>query len=212
MIEKLQANAILLANQLNLSIFQQLWLVENEILSKDEFGLEAFFSPMAVSVRNDLFDFLVIPDRVQVTAKEIDKAGPIFERILSGIVKALPHTPYTALGFNFQAILATESRDRLEAISRHLCLRDDNPLATEFTDSNARFGIYLSKEGLGMRLGVDIKPAVDIDKREVLQVNFNFHRDIKSATEVFDLLPKWHEAQGYVRSLSDKLDNFIGKI
>lgn len=210
MIENLQANAVLLANQLNLSIFQQLWLVENNLLQKDEFGSETFFSPMAVSVRNEQFDFLVVPDRVQVTVtREIERSGPLFDRILCGIAKALPHTPYTALGFNFQSTFVAKTPEHFEATSRRLCLRDDNPLATDFTESNARFGLYLSKDVFDMRLRLDIKPARDENKREVLLVNFNFHRDLKSASDIFSFVPRWNETLECVQTLSNKLNAFI---
>jgi len=202
-----QINAVLIANQVNLSIFTQLWLVENNVIHKDEFTQEAFFTPMAVNIKTPKFAFLVIPDRIQVS---ID-GGPegsldILKRTLGKVSELLPHTPYQALGFNYVYTVQLPPQGSLEKSSQTLFMKLEGLFKDEFSSSDARFGIYLSKTVSGARLRLEIKPATENKSgAEVLIAAFNFQRDLKSPGDISAMIDSW---ETHLHS-SDKLANAL---
>ncbi len=210
MIEHPSANVVLIANQLNLSIFQQIWLLNNNIITQDEFGPESYFSPVAVNVRNPSYDLLILPDRIQITSIGVsENSGAIFTRIISGIVNTLPHTPYTAYGFNFNFLLSHKSKSDCGEFFRSLCVSADNPLADDFKDKGARFGVYMSKDFEDGRLRMDTKPTKSESGREALIVSTNFNKDISSPDQILSGVKNWPKIQEHVGMLVTKLERYI---
>jgi hypothetical protein len=209
MINPQEAVAVLVAKSLNVSIFQQVWLLENGILSKEETAGNALFSPVSVNIPGAKFDFLVVPDRVQVVVKsDFESAGAIFDRTIGNVAKVLPHTPYTGLGLNFNYLVEPSSQESFFSASRKLVLSERNPLANEFSTSDARFGLYVSKNILSARLKLDIKP-IKKGVIEALLMNFNFHHDVSNAKHVIDALDNWLEFFRYSSSLAQLLRDAI---
>lgn len=176
-------NVVVVAQNLNPSIFTQLWLVKQGIFSEDEFKQGSFFTPAAVNILTDSANLLVVPDRLQLTFLKQELQQEVAKKVIGTVVETLPHTPYTAIGFNFNWIIEPEDDKEFPATLRRLFLPDKNPLAGTFDSNDARFGIYMSKNTITMRLKLDIKPFIvtspAIGKKEVLQLNFNFHKDVK---------------------------------
>src|SRR5437899_1423114 len=96
------SNAVVVARQFNPSVLSQIWLVETGILQTTDFGGEFAFTPLFSQVTTKDFTLLVIPERLQFvpTVDENRQRAFIIEKV-GAIVKALPHTPYTAMGMNF---------------------------------------------------------------------------------------------------------------
>jgi hypothetical protein len=206
--KSLQANAVLLANQVNVSIFQQVWLIEHGIVLKEEFTKDFFFTPVAVSVPTQRFDFLVAPDRVQIGIKDVEGAVAILGRTLGTITAKLPHTPYTALGFNFNYSFDSTSPLVSARFLRNFVLRADNPLAPEFATEDARFGMFASKNFREFRLSLDIKPVAS-EQGESLAVNLNFHRSLTALVNTAEIVQQsvglWRECFSYSEDLLQQI-------
>lgn len=201
------SGAVLVAKSLNISIFQQVWLIEHGVINKDEFSENTFFSPMAVNVPTPTFDFLVVPDRIQVTMKSnFDNAGELFTRTIGKIVATLPHTPLTALGLNFNYILSLEDHQKFESACRKIILCDTNPLSAEFDSEDSRFGVYASKDCFDGRLKLDIKP-IKKESQESLLLNFNFHHETPKPDNVTNALGGWPDKYNYAQKISNMIDH-----
>lgn len=194
------ANAIIVAQQFNPSIITQLWLVRNDILTEDDFREGCISSPMLSQINSREFSLLTMPNRLQFTPNDVaGENGNLVTTKLGGIVSRLPHTPYSAIGLNFTWHLDPEER-KINELTRTIFYRDI-PLFREFDTEDARYGGYLSKNVLGCRLKLDIKPIIMSipTRKEYLQLAFNFHLDLTGdnpADEILSLLNHWNEAQG----------------
>lgn len=209
-VEFANANVVIAARHLNPSVFNQLWLVDNEIVARDEFTSGCVFSEMIVNVHTNRFRLFVSPEQLQfVPAKFDEDTATLLQQVLVRIVQGVPHTPYTAVGLNFVWLAAD---DQLGDLSRSLFFRPSQPLYEAFNVEDARFGCYLSRELLGGRLKLEIKPATvrkDDDEfpTERLQFSFNLHYDIQAGTDAASqieaILSHWADAKNEVIRLID---------
>jgi hypothetical protein len=202
-----QATIVLAANTFNVSIFQQAWLLENEVIRREEFsGGDNIFTPMAVNISNSDFSFLVVPERIQLVAKRnFNQAGQNFSRIIGKIADCLPHSPISALGLNFDFSVPISEADEFFTKHRELFVCSSNPLGDFFTSEDTRFGVYLSKNYLDGRLRLDMKPVMR-GETEHFKLSFNYHRDIASMKEIHPILNMWDDIFAYVQSISVELD------
>ena len=199
------SNVVVAAHQFNPSIFKQLWLIKNGIVDEDDFGDGCLFSDPVVNVQSARFGLLVIPPQLQFVPKvpPAEQEQLIVEKV-GAVVQALPHTPYTAVGLNFSWHLRPEDGD-IPALTRQLFHVPKKPLFRLFESEDSRFGGYFSRDILGCRLKLDIKPILlppkeEEGKREVLQFAFNFHLDIPpdcedAVTCIKRQLDHWNEAR-----------------
>ena len=215
------ASVVILANDVNLSIFKPLWLVKTNILREDEFEEGVVISPVAVHIPTPKLQFDVFPNRIQVTLPKLyPEAQTDIDRILGGIVKTLPHTPYRAVGLNFTYMTAPEDDNAFPDWNRRLFSSRFACQAHPADDPGARFGSYFSFDILDTRLKVDIKPvkaSAGIEQlsetwhrgQDIIAINLNFHTDLTEAgptTEtILDKLGKWDEALSLARETANKL-------
>jgi hypothetical protein len=207
------AAAVVVAQQFNPSIFKQSWLVNNRILTSEDFLDGSFHSDFVVQVRSRQFHMLVLQDQLQfvpaIEVPVIEQQALLVEK-LGAIVQLLPHTPYRALGLNFSWHLTPAGGD-IGVYSRRLFSRDDQPLYQHFREVNAHFGAYLSKDFACFRLRLDIKPivvAVEGGQENRLQFGFNFHRDIGDggAPQIIDGLHYWDEVRQETERIIDSVE------
>jgi hypothetical protein len=162
---------------------------------------------------------LVVPERLQLTLKTSEGQDEIIKKVLGSVVEALPHTPYKAIGFNFYWILEPSDQSNLQKVAQEMFLSEKNPLRNAFNAEDARYGIYLSKDELGMRLKLDVKPIKKVDgdiTKEALQFHFNFDKTVnmpeKTTKIILETFDKWliarKTSENLVKEVS-KSDNFI---
>lgn len=198
-------NAVVVATNLNPSIFSQLWLIKHNIFQANDFenNDKCVFTPIAVNVITEECNFTAVPERVQLDfSANVSTHKSLLMRTLGTIVKELPHTPYTAVGFNFNWRLWPANHGEFAKINRTLFLAKDNPLAKIFSQDDCRFGSYLSKNVQLGRLRLEIKPIFlptpkEPDRTEALQLTFNFNLDLRSENrpqEIIDFLGFWDSA------------------
>jgi hypothetical protein len=193
------SSVVVAAHHFNPSVFSQLWLVRNNIVSETEFLTGCVFTDMIANIRTHAFELLVTQDQCQFSPLGGTEAHQtvIVEKVGS-VIRLLPHTPFTAMGLNF--IWHVEPLDVSEFGRTRFC-KCDAPLYDNFNCEDARFGAYLSKDALGFRLKIDIKPltmTISGASKELFQFSFNFHSDISGDSPLSDiepLLARWDEAR-----------------
>ncbi len=198
--EKIETNVVIVARQFNPSIFDKLWLVNNNIMTENEFGDNCMFTPTISQVFSTNFNLLVMPDQLQFApSPNIEDAGELVASKVGAMVSRLPETPYIAAGLNFTCIIDSELKDFAE-FNRSLFYKENGPLYDLFSSMDCRFGAYFSKDTLGFRLKLDIKPTMRIvgeANKEYLQLAFNFHRALSTenkANEITEQLKRWDDA------------------
>ena len=202
------------ARQFNPTVFSQLWLVRNELVAEEEFGPGYLFSEAFVQMTTPRFMLLVLPNQLQFTPGEpIERQQDLILEKVGRIVEQLPHTPYVAVGLNFVWHVRDE-QTRIEQLSRELFFKGDSELYRRFDAEDARFGAYLSRDSLGCRLKLDIKPvSLDEsgrDEAQRLQCAFNFHRDLGGVAGepvrlIQEMLGRWDEARAESKQIVESL-------
>jgi hypothetical protein len=211
MVNLINSNIVIVAQNLNPSIFTQLWLYTQGVFSEKEFKQNSFFTPAAVQVLTDDSELLIVPERLQLTFLKNDKQDVLAKHIIGTIVEALPHTPYNALGFNFNWV-SEPSDDIIFAENlREMFLSPKNPLSSYFNVDSARFGMYMAKDIDNMKLKLDMKPVKHLQdsNKEALQLNFNFHKDLRDdiVQAIKSSLEQWLDA----RKLSEEIVMEVSK-
>ena len=206
-------NVVIVAHQFNPSIVNQLWLVKNGILSENDFDINCVFTPVISQTQAHEFTLLILPEQLQFAPKlEVKNDDALVFSKVGRIIEKLPHTPFSAAGLNFIWHISAPEKN-MGDFTKSLFWRD-NALFREFDYEDARFGAYLSKNVLGSRLKLDIKPVfrTDDSKRiEILQFAFNYHVDLlgeKKVNDILELLKQWNDA----KNLSERIIMLVGKV
>jgi|SRR5690554_2570850 len=209
----ISCSGVLAADLFNLSIFSQIWLIDNKILSREETASDpnTYFSPMAVNVKSNGYDLLVIPERAQVLLQgRSGHEAELFLRILGGIAKNLPHTPYQGAGFNFDYVIPVSDANVLKRV-RSCFMPENSPISADFLSNDARFGFYVSQDiDDSLRLRLDIKPAI-INNADSIVLKFNVHREMNKAPtqQIEDFFNRFEELDNKCRDIADKINAFI---
>lgn len=198
--ELVEASVVLVARQFNPSVFSQLWLVRHGLVGEDAFRDGCIFSDALAQVNTEDFNLLVVPPRAQFIANVsagaqqrliVDKMGQL--------VKALPETPYRAVGINMKWHITGDGAAIAE-MSRRIAFVPTSPVHSMFDAPDARFGSILSKHSFGCRLNLTVKPEVaDGEDSEFLVFAFNYHQDIRPEDEaipiIVETLGQWDNAR-----------------
>jgi hypothetical protein len=204
---------VIVAQQFNPSIVSNHWLIQNRVLAEGDFLPGCVFTDVFAQVHSRLFDMLVVAEQIQFvpTMTDHDEQQVIVDK-LGMIVDTLPHTPYRALGLNFTWHLIPGDGDIARA-SRALFFIPSNPLFSNFDAPNALFGGYMSKDLLGLRLKLDVKPLVTQLQDRVehrLQFAFNYHLDLvpdsPAAAQIRDKLCRWNEVKREAERIIDAVE------
>jgi hypothetical protein len=200
--ELIGSSVVIVAQNFNPSVAGQLWLVRNGVLGEGDFLPGCIFTDLLVQVRARRFSLLLTPEQIQfVPAAGDEDAVRLTQEAIGRVVRALPHTPYRALGLNFTWHLTPEGGD-VAALSRRLFFVPGRPLFRDFDAPDASFGAYLSRDLLGFRLKLDVKPVAGQSPEHAaeqrLQFLYNFHADLpdggEAAARIEQHLRRWHEA------------------
>lgn len=205
------ANVVVAASVFNPSIVNQFWLIKNKIITEETDTQGSIFVDGFSQLKTDEFLLTVLPQRLQFAlADPFSQKQDIVTEKVGTVVKALPHTPYTACGLNFTWHLQPEETD-ISTLSRRMFYRENNAIFEVFDAHSPRFGAYMSCDLLGGRYKLDIKPIKaelpEGEELELLQFSFNCHLDLSDAGDpagrIEEFLHRWDEAYQH----SEKLAN-----
>ena len=207
-----QENVIVTANDFNITLVTQMWLINNGIVREEEFAVGPnLFTPAFVQVATPHFNLLVIQNQLQYLpiGDEANKQDIISNR-LARFVSVLPHTPYTAVGLNFTWHYTPPENVTVKDIGRRLFFKADTPFARSFDSNDAKFGAYYSKNVPPFRLKLAAN-AIDITRpnqpvEERIQLAFNYHLDSQNVTEIVNAMQRWSEIKQHSSSLVDEFE------
>jgi hypothetical protein len=196
MLEPSGAAFILTAKSLNPSIFNQIWLSREKLVEDSEFGPQSITTAGASQHQIAKLALLVVPDRLQLLINPFERESmDRADSLCAGIVARLPHTPYLALGINFDFAPTVSNA---AAVTRKLLGVNDARLAAAFDDPSATFAGTLSKPIRDGQLNFRIAIAEGQKKEESsLALQFNHHFDLSSLApesvgdEVARLVHSW---------------------
>jgi hypothetical protein len=201
---------VIVANDVNISIFKPWWLIKNNIIREEEIAGDVIVSPVAISVPTAEFVLGIFPNRIQMA---FPLHGTNMQeniiRVAAQIIKKLPHTPYTGIGLNFNYFVSPEQKDIFEWSKIHFATDFANKVSLG-PETKPKYGSYFSFDTLGGRLKLDIKPVVADEAisslvaewsrgKDMMRANFNFHYEIDirkdSIDKIVDVLSMWTGAQ-----------------
>ncbi|MBL8695033.1 MAG: hypothetical protein JNJ88_13145 [Planctomycetes bacterium] len=174
MIDARGAALIVVARNLNPSIFSQIWLVDEGLV---DHGC-AFDTPSVTAQEMSQhsfqeLQFLALPDRFQITFTSVDdKTGTRATTLASKIVEKLPHTPFRAIGINFEYVIRSTSE-----FERSLIRWPAESVAAPFSSSTARLGVIAVGSVKEAKLTLEMRPGEEAGEKTAL-IKFNFHFDL----------------------------------
>jgi hypothetical protein len=122
---------------------------------------------------------------------------PLILEKVGKLIEKLPEVPYRAVVLNFNWHNTPEVNHMTEQMRQLFAGRTDG-IFSRFTEPNARFGAYLSKDFGKFRMKLDVKPIqVEVDGRreDRIQFGFNFHHDLPTETvahaSLIELIGQW---------------------
>lgn len=214
-------SVVLAANDINLSIFRPLWLQKNNIITEQELSGQIVITPVAVQIPTRHFELSILPNRIQmICPSPYAEMESDLIRIIGGIAKTLPHTPYSGVGVNFNYFACPEDSKTFLDWNKQLFSSGFSQLAYPAEDPEERFGSYFSYDVLGARLKVDVKPVkapVGIEKlcklwgrnQDLIRVNLNFHTALTNSETnvdtILETLKKWDQAFSLSKEIIEKL-------
>lgn len=214
------SSGVVLANDVNQSIFRPSWLLKNGIVTEDEVDEEPIFSPGLTRVRTSAFELLVLPDRLQMQfPPECEDASSLLQRVLAGIARLLPHTPFSAVGLNFQHAFVPIDAEHFAEWNRE---RFACPWAIAHTPktSRTRYGCNFAYDSHGARFrvriavhaapnsGGDQAPVEGTTVPYVVNLHCNLHRALhpeQVASELPRVLGLWRVVRDETAELVDGL-------
>jgi hypothetical protein len=205
--ELVGSSVVVVAQNFNPSVTSQLWLVRNGVVAEGDFLPGCIFTDLLVQVRTRRFSLLFTPEQFQfVPALSEENPHALMQETIGRIIETLPHTPYRALGLNFTWHLTPDGGD-VAALSRRLFFITGRPLFRDFDAPDASFGSYLSRDLLGFRLKLDVKPVSvpppATEPAQRLQLLYNFHADLPEGEQAVARLQqhfrRWGEAAEVAR-------------
>lgn len=208
------AAAVVVAQQFNPSVASQKWLYDIGLLTQADLERPFAFTPAFAQFTGAEFSFLLLPERLQFTMLG-EPAGQreILIDKLARFVREVPHTPFTALGLNLTYQIVPTAGDTTQ-ITRRLFFVPGSPLHAEFDDDGARFGGYMSRDVLGCRLKLAVRPAIEPlveggPPKHFVAMDFNFHHDLTQGGDAAETIVKNLEKWDDVRDLADRIVRIV---
>lgn len=172
--------------------FDKFFFVKNEIFQEDEITDFSIFSPEISQVIGKNINVVVLSQQIHIIPINNDK-----DRLIE-VAKLLITTvrgAISALGVNFDWHL--QSEQGLEKFSKEAFCKTENLMFTNFFDTpDSIFGSYVSKDFMGGRLKLEIKPQLVRQELETqkkilavyMNYGFNFHFETDNLTEIENLV------------------------
>jgi hypothetical protein len=174
-----QASVVVLARNYNPSIASKDWLVEKAVLTGrvDDFT----HTPIISLVEEELVNFVLTPDRLQLTAKAegVEGADKIVEATRR-FVDALPETPYVAVGFNCRYRVSAQPI----ALDRLVTRNEDNLKALFGNDYTLACSLRFPLSSFRATAHIPSNPS----EGDFGHIAFNFHKDVEGHGQAMEAL------------------------
>jgi len=218
-VQILTSSIVLIANEVNVSIFKLSWLIGQGIISAEELSDDVVITAVSTQVRTETFELTIVPNRIQLNLQPSEFhsiAGA--ESILVKLLNVLPHTPVSAIGLNVVYMITCPEGESFTGWTRSSFSPSLKLDAIPKADEGTRFGTYLSWDVLDSRLKLDIKPTVAVSdegsKVEFMQAGFNYHIDLpenRAAIAAIEAIEKWNKVKSHSLAVVEAIAKYKGE-
>lgn len=168
-------NIVILASNHNPSIVSKEWLTQRKIIEEE---VNKFtHTPIFSLVETTNFTFVVDPDRLQISVKNITPENvESLPRIVERHINQLPETPYTAIGLNYIFHIISAKQSLKDVFST-----DEKKFRELFLDNYQLGGVIRFKFD-DFLVAINLLPL----ENDKISADFNFHinsRDIEKIRE-----------------------------
>lgn len=221
-VEQVLTSAVILAHDVNMSIFKPEWLLATGIFTDEEI-LEGFvITPAMVRIPTVRCELLVLPDRIQWRpSPDLNPTAQDALGTIGKIIEHLPHTPYESIGLNFEFLTSPPEGAEFEEWARELMISDlSAKLGGE--DTGNRFGTILTTRALDFALQIDAR-TVRIDNTsaehelefpagsEAIRLKFNYHQSLQGDNRSQDILVALGKLEGALAHSEGLLQDVFGE-
>jgi len=178
-------NIVVLAKNHNPAIASTDWLKSEGIF--DEKAINSTNTSVFSFFESEGFLLTVTPEHLQAALKSpIESNVPRLQKSVSTYIKALPHTPFTAVGLNYIWTLGFDTQENASIYLKNLFIVDDNKIKTSLGKNNYQAGgiLVFEDEIFRVRLLAEIVKQAP----ENISCNFNYHADVKNSQDVLQAI------------------------
>lgn len=209
-LELANSTVVIAARQFNPTITREYWLVRHGVLGPEEVQQGSVFTDVIVQVNSPRFRLHITPAQFQFSPTvSPDEQQNLINDKVGVIVENLPHTPFTAIGLNFTWHLIPDESDSIEQLGRTLFYSDDHPLYHTLDSADARFGGYVSRNILGFRMKLDMKPSIRVNgeqRVDFMNLAFNFHLELpedESVAAIVNAIQQWETVSNEAQRIAN---------
>lgn len=212
MIHDRSANVVLIpSQQVDPSAFNQVWLLDNGIVRREDFSSGSTFLPVLSNVVTPGYDLLIMQNRIQFSIKTALPEGllllqDVFLRFLEAAALAV-----SSVGVNFNFIIAApEGRDLLVETKR-VFLHGNNLFSGLLENARTGVGVFMTQPMEGGNFQLDIKPGRPANPApgtptDVLVCAYNYHFEVASRDLVARVLQSASSKAGDAEALTVRID------
>lgn len=192
-------NIVIVMDNIDTSIFNQYWFIQNKVILPEEMQGSSVFVPGLTNIGTEDCQIVVTPQNIQFVIKtsDINKSYDCIKKRFSKMVDAMPMIPLKAIGLNINWKVMDDSKN-IPVFSKECFYNEGSSIYSNFKNKDARFGAYFSQSyDYNTRLKLDIKPVLANTPQgdiEFMLASFNYHRALSRENrlnEVKDQLKKW---------------------
>ena len=192
----LSANIVLVTNNIDPSMYNDIWFVKKGVFGMDEIAPGSINVPGFTNITSNDCQITIVPNQIQIKFNDINN---IVECLDKRIKTLLIHVQSfsKALGINFVWKISDNSQD-ISSFSHAIFGQEKEGIYSYFTNPDSKLGAYFSQDiDKDIRLKLDIKP-IEIRESEdkvenVLMASFNYHHNCDKEDKLWAQLEKWNK-------------------
>lgn len=196
------ANIVVLARNHNPAIPSKDWLEKKKIITEEPINFVN--TPVFSLFETKNLTLIVDQSRWQISLKVINQVNiEALPVITTKYLKALPETPYHAIGLNFQYTGKPMRGENCFEIIKNVFISDTQKVKSAINSKNFDFGgiIYFDQEKVRVKIALDplLKTEQDV------AVTFNYHLESKEVEEILANLTKFRKYAQQSKDILNKL-------
>lgn len=196
------ANIVVLARSHNPAIPSKDWLEKKNIIIEEPINFVN--TPVFSLFETKNFALTVDQERWQIALKVINQVNiEAVPDITKKYVKALPETPYHAIGLNFQYIGKPTKGENCFEILKSIFVSDKQKIKTSINSVDFNFGgiIYFDQGEFKIKIAID--PLLKTKK--YVAINFSYHLESKEMKKILSNLGKFKKSAKQSNDIANKL-------
>ncbi len=166
--------------------FDKYFFIKNQIISESDFDSmkhQPVFNAVNVHVSTDKYELVITPNQIVIHGTNLDSNDIDLGSKLKAVLDLSDSSDFAAFGANFEWMLQLSGEKEVHKTSKAFFFNETTTMIGDYFNSeDAQFGFYASKNILGVRLKLNVKPIQgtfhgDDELKDGLHYAFNFHCD-----------------------------------